>query len=82
MKTLLTYDIMKSEKKEAIKMKRKYELRKWNDDDSITTVLKINDEPKSAKKRAKEYANEHEGIYSLYKVEEVKIYFNQKKGGN
>lgn len=57
-------------------MKHSYELRSWNDDDSMTTVLKINDEPKNAKKRAKEYAKEHKGIYSLYKVEEVKIYSN------
>ena len=67
-------------RKKVLKMKHKYELRKLNDDDSITTVLKIDDEPKSAKKRAKEYANEHKGIYSLYKVEEVKIYFTEKKG--
>lgn len=59
-------------------MKHKYELRKWNDDDSITTVLKINDEPKNAKKRAREYTNEQKGIYSLYKVEEVEIYFTEK----
>jgi hypothetical protein len=60
-------------------MKHRYELRSWNDDDSMTTVLKINDEPKNAKRRAKEYANEHEGIYSLYKVEEINIYFTEKE---
>ena len=60
-------------------MKHKYELRAWKDDDTMTTVLKINDEPKNAKRRAKDYANEHEGIYSLYKVEEVKIYFTEKE---
>ena len=65
-------------RKKVLKMKHKYELRKWNDDDSITTVLKINDEPKNAKKRAREYGNEHKGIYSLYKVEEVEIYFTEK----
>ena len=59
-------------------MMNKYELRSWNDDDTMTTVLKIKDEPKNAKKRAREYANEHEGIYSLYKVEEVEIYFTEK----
>lgn len=59
-------------------MKHKYELRAWNDDDTTTTVLKINDEPKNAKRRAKNYANEHEGIYSLYKVEEIEIYFTEK----
>lgn len=59
-------------------MKHKYELRAWNDDDTMTTVLKINDEPKNAKRRAKNYANEHEGIYSLYKVDEIEIYFTEK----
>jgi hypothetical protein len=60
-------------------MKHKYELRAWKDDDTITTVLRINAEPKDAKRRAREYANEHKGIYSLYKVEEVKIYFTEKE---
>lgn len=60
-------------------MKHRYELRSWNDDDTMTTILKMNEEPKDAKRRAKEYANEHEGIYSLYKVEEVQIYFTEKE---
>lgn len=59
-------------------MKHKYELKAWKDDDTMTTVLKINDEPKNAKRRAKDYANEHEGIYSLYKVEEIEIYFTKR----
>ena len=60
-------------------MKHKYELRAWKDDDTMTTILKINAEPKDAKRRARNYANEHEGIYSLYKVEEVEIYFTEKE---
>ena len=60
-------------------MKHRYELRRLNDDDTMTTVLKINEEPKNAKQRAKSYTNEHKGIYSLYKVEEVKIYLTEKK---
>ena len=60
-------------------MKHRYELRRWNDDDTITTVLKMNEEPKDAKKRAKRYTNEHKGIYSLCKVEEVQIYFTEKE---
>ena len=60
-------------------MMHKYELRSWNDDDTMTTVLKINDVPKNAKKRAKEYAKEHKGIYSLCRVEEVKLYFTEKE---
>ena len=58
-------------------MKHKYELRAWNDDDTTTTVLKLNAEPKDAKQRAKSYVAEHSGIYSLYKVEEVGIYFTE-----
>lgn len=57
----------------------KYELRSWNNDDTMTTVLKINDTPKNAKKRAREYANDHKGIYSLCRVEEVKIYSTEKE---
>jgi hypothetical protein len=60
-------------------MKHRYELRKLNANDSITTVLRINDEPKSAKQIARKYANEHEGIYSLYKIEEVEMYFTEKE---
>lgn len=60
-------------------MKNEYELRRWNDDDSMTTVLKINDEPKNAKKRAEEYTKEHKGTYSLYKVAEIKVYFTKKE---
>lgn len=61
-------------------MKHKYELREWhNDDEGMTTVIKINDEPKYAKERAKDYAKRHPGIYSLYKVEEVAIYITEKE---
>lgn len=60
-------------------MRHRYELRKLNANDGITTVLRINDEPKTAKRRAKKYANEHEGIYSLYKIEEVEMYFTEKE---
>lgn len=58
-------------------MKHKYELRAWNND-TMTTVLKINDEPKNAKQRAKNYVKEHKGFYSLYKVEEIEIYSAEK----
>lgn len=60
-------------------MKHRYELRRWNDDDTMNTVLRMNEEPKNAKQRAKSYANEHKGIYSLHKVEEVQIYFTEKE---
>lgn len=60
-------------------MKHRYELRELKEDNTITTVLKINDEPKNAKRKAREYANKNKGIYSLYKVEEVEIYFTEKE---
>ena len=60
-------------------MKHNYELKSLNDDDTITTVLKMTEEPKDAKQRAKSYANEHKGIYSLYKVEKVQTYFTEKE---
>lgn len=61
-------------------MKHKYELRSWDDEGTnMPPVLKINDEPKYAKRKAREYANEHKGIYTLYKIEEVKIYFTEEE---
>lgn len=59
-------------------MKHTYELRKFNDDDSTTTVLKLEAEPKYAKERAKDYANRHPGFYSLQKISTVAIYFTKK----
>lgn len=60
-------------------MKHTYELRKFNDDDSITTVLKLEAEPKYAKERAKDYANRHPGLYSLQKLDTVAMYFTEKE---
>ena len=59
-------------------MKHTYELRRLNNDDSITTVLKIETEPKYAKKRAKDYANQHPGLYLLQKIDTVRGYFTEK----
>lgn len=56
-----------------------YELRRFNNDDSMTTVLKLTAEPKYAKERAKDYANQHPGIYSLQKIDTVAIYFTEKE---
>lgn len=61
-------------------MTHSYELRKFNDDNSITTVLRIAAEPKYAKERARNYANENPGIYSLQRVERVGMYFTEKEG--
>ena len=60
-------------------MTHTYELRKFNDDGSMTTVLKLAAEPKYAKERAKDYANRHPGLYSLQKIETVAMYFTEKE---
>lgn len=56
-----------------------YELRKFEDDGSINTVLKISGEPKDAKREAKSYAEQIPGLYSLYKVEKVALFFTEKE---
>lgn len=59
-------------------MKHTYELRKVNDDDSITTVLKLEAEPKYAKEKAKDYTNQHPGLYFLQKIDNIGMYFTKK----
>lgn len=58
-------------------MTHTYELKKFEDDGSITTVLKLSAEPKYAKQRAEDYASRHPGMYSLEKTETIKMYFNR-----
>lgn len=60
-------------------MTHTYELRKLEDDDSVTTVLILNAEPKHAKQKAEEYTKKNPGLYSLRKVETVRMYFTEKK---
>lgn len=60
-------------------MTHTYELRSWNDDGTITTVLKIAAEPKYAKQRAKEYAKRNPGFYSLEKINKVAMYLTEKE---
>lgn len=60
-------------------MKHTYELRKIEEDGSMTTVLKLSAEPKYAKQRAEDYANRHPGMYSLQKTETVRMYFTEKE---
>lgn len=60
-------------------MSHTYELRRFNDDGSITTVLKLTAEPKYAKERAKDYANRNPGLYSLQKIDTVAMYFTEKE---
>lgn len=56
-----------------------YELRSWNDDGTMTIILKIAAEPKYAKQRAKEYAKKNPGLYTLEKVEKVAMYLTEKE---
>lgn len=60
-------------------MKHTYELRSFNDDGSMKTVLKLEAEPKYAKERAKDYANRHPGLYALQRIETVSMYFTEKE---
>lgn len=59
-------------------MKHTYELRKLENDDSTTTVMILTEEPKTAKRKAADYANKNPGLYSLRKVELVETYFTEK----
>ena len=58
-------------------MTHNYELRSYNDDGSVTTVLKLAAEPKYAKERARAYAKRRPGLYSLEKIEKVAMYFTE-----
>lgn len=60
-------------------MKHTYELRKLENDNSVNTVLILNEEPKYAKQKAADYANKNPGLYSLRKVESVAMYFTEKE---
>lgn len=60
-------------------MKHTYEIRKLEDDGKVRTIEKFTAEPKDAKKEAKAYAGRHPGLYTLYKVETVEIYFTEKE---
>ena len=60
-------------------MKHVYEIRKLEDDGSTRTIDKFVNEPKDAKKKAKSYAERHPGLYTLYRVETVEIYFTEKE---
>lgn len=60
-------------------MKHTYELRKFDENGSMTTVMKISAEPKYAKQRAKDYAERHPGMYELERVETVKMYHSEKE---
>ena len=60
-------------------MKHTYELRKLNDNGSVTTVLELEEEPKCAKQKAKDYAVQNPGLYTLKKIDTITIYFTEKE---
>ena len=60
-------------------MKHTYEIRKLEDNGSVRTIEKFIEEPKEAKRKSKEYAERHPGLYTLYKIETVEIYFTEKE---
>lgn len=60
-------------------MTHNYELRVFNDDGSTKTVLKLAAEPKYAKEKAKDYANQHPGLYTLQKIEMVEAYCTEER---
>lgn len=65
-------------KEKAQAMMHKYEIRKLEKDEKVTIIRQFTAEPKSAKKTFKEYAEKNSGIYSLYKVQRVGIYFAEE----
>ena len=60
-------------------MTHTYELRSWNNDGNMTIVLKLAAEPKHAKEKAKEYAKQHPGLYSLEEIDKVAMYLTEKE---
>lgn len=60
-------------------MKHTYELRRLNNDGNTETVLELEEEPKHAKERAKNYAYQHPGLYTLKKIDTITIYFTEKE---
>lgn len=60
-------------------MKHNYEIRKLEDNGKVTTIEKFFAEPKEVKRKAKAYAEKHPGLYTLYRVETVEIYFTEKE---
>lgn len=60
-------------------MKHNYELKRLENDGNTTIVLKLTAEPKYAKEKAKNYANQNPGLYWLERTETVVIYFTEKE---
>ena len=60
-------------------MTHNYELRRLDNDGNTTTVFKLTAEPKCAKEKAKNSANQNPGLYWLERTETVVIYFTEKE---
>lgn len=60
-------------------MMHMYEIRKLEKDGKETIIRQLKAEPKSAKKTFREYAEKNPGIYSLYQVHRVGVYFTEKE---
>lgn len=60
-------------------MMHQYELRKLENNGTATTVEEFIKEPKDAKRKAKAYAKKNPGLYTLYKVDTIEIYFTEKE---
>jgi hypothetical protein len=56
-----------------------YEIRKLEENGKVTIIRQLTAEPKLAKKTFREYAEENPGIYSLYQVHRVGVYFTEKE---
>lgn len=56
-----------------------YEVRKLESDGKPITIEKFVAEPKEAKSKTKAYAEKYPGLYTLYRVEPVEIYFTEKE---
>lgn len=54
-----------------------YEVRKLENNGKTTIIEKFVAEPKEAKAKTKKYAEEHPGLYTLYKAEPVENYFTE-----
>lgn len=60
-------------------MKHKYEVRKLESDGKVNTIEEFIKEPKDARREARAYAERHPGLYTLYRVDTIEIYFTEKK---
>lgn len=56
-----------------------YEIRKREENGTVTTIRLLATEQKEAMKTFKEYAEANPGVYSLYQVRRIKTYISQKE---